>query len=458
MLSFASVSAPTSQRRLALAICILVVAVTVIALPERSTRLAAVPSFLAAFGAAVCIGYVLTAFLLFSQFINSRLVPLCALGATYLYAGLIAIPQIGSYPGLTPDNDLFGAGPQTSAWLWILWHGGFALGIIAFVIVERKSPPRLEEATMRRTLIGTIGATVTLVVALTVLTTLFAGRLPRLVINVNYEGVFHYGVGQAVIFAGVVALGGLMATTARAMTVVRLWLVVAATAALADSVLTLMSGSRYSFGWYLARIDSLIVSVTVLVVYLAEVHILYRKMADLAALDGLTGMLNRRSFDDRIDAIHRNAVRNAEPYAVIMIDIDYFKGYNDTYGHLAGDDCLRAVARAIAGSSTRAIDVVARYGGEEFIVALPDTTADGARIVAERVRRSVLDLQLEHRASTAAAVVTISVGVGDLHPDDGTPEQVIARADGALYEAKEDGRNRVTLAASGAALAAAITP
>jgi two-component system chemotaxis family response regulator WspR len=173
---------------------------------------------------------------------------------------------------------------------------------------------------------------------------------------------------------------------------------------------------------------------------------LERKNAELEALscrDGLTGVLNRRGFDDFFSKEWLRAVREHSDLGLLLIDIDHFKGYNDNYGHQEGDECLRRVAFALGASLKRASDVVARYGGEEFAVILPDTGLDGCEAIAESLRATVEGLRLNHAYSSVAAHVTISVGVASVIPAPGQSMQALVRdADRALYQAKAAGRNR----------------
>jgi len=160
--------------------------------------------------------------------------------------------------------------------------------------------------------------------------------------------------------------------------------------------------------------------------------------------DGLTGLANRRYFDETIEREFRRASRQGQPVAVIMIDVDHFKDYNDRYGHLAGDECLREVARAIQGCLRRASDFAARYGGEEIVVVLPD--ADGARAntLAMRMQAAVHALALPHECH-ASGVVTFSGGVATCVPRPRTDDwhALVAEADAALYAAKAGGRDTV---------------
>ena len=163
----------------------------------------------------------------------------------------------------------------------------------------------------------------------------------------------------------------------------------------------------------------------------------------LARLDGLTGLANRRTCDDMLLREWRRLARVNNPLAVIMMDVDHFKQYNDTYGHGGGDECLKQVANAAAGALQRPADVVARYGGEEFVALLPDTTLDGALMVAEAIRAAVTALNIPHAGSKVTSHVTLSLGAACCVPKaDGKPEELLEVADMELYAAKSGGRNQ----------------
>jgi diguanylate cyclase (GGDEF)-like protein len=161
----------------------------------------------------------------------------------------------------------------------------------------------------------------------------------------------------------------------------------------------------------------------------------------------MTGLPNRRHFDEAKEIEFRRARRSGQPLSLLICDIDFFKGYNDTYGHTSGDQCLCAVAGALRGSLRRAGDVVARIGGEEFAILLPATAHATALTLAGNFRQAVADLAIAHAASSVADHVTISIGLAVLDGQ-GTDnfDALFARADQALYRAKAGGRNRVAYA------------
>ncbi len=175
-----------------------------------------------------------------------------------------------------------------------------------------------------------------------------------------------------------------------------------------------------------------------------------RELTRLTSVDGLTGISNRRCFDDAIQREWQRTKRNRLPLSVLMADVDAFKQYNDSYGHQAGDECLKAIAQHLNSQLKRPGDLVARFGGEEFVVILPETNSIGAGRVAEAMRRGVLSLELPHAVSPVGQYVTISLGTATAYPspddDAGSVADLLARADKALYEAKRGGRNRVAVA------------
>ena len=162
--------------------------------------------------------------------------------------------------------------------------------------------------------------------------------------------------------------------------------------------------------------------------------------------DGLTGLSNRRHFDEYLELEWRRAQREQTQMSLLMIDVDYFKSFNDTFGHLEGDEALRKVASAIRDASCRSSDLPARYGGEEFAIVLPNTSQGGARLVAEKLRQAVEALKIQHISPTEGSFLTISIGLSTLTPQQGSScRDLISAADKGLYLAKKNGRNRVGL-------------
>lgn len=169
-------------------------------------------------------------------------------------------------------------------------------------------------------------------------------------------------------------------------------------------------------------------------------------LREMVARDGLTGIQNRRMFDQHIQRVWQQAVREEERVAVLLVDIDCFKDYNDRYGHQAGDECLRAVAVSLSQCARRPLDFVARYGGEEFAVVLYEASREYVAEVLTRIQRSIAELNIPHEASRVASRLTVSIGAAFILPTvNRTHDGLIQLADEALYSAKEQGRNRVVV-------------
>ncbi len=169
----------------------------------------------------------------------------------------------------------------------------------------------------------------------------------------------------------------------------------------------------------------------------------YVETENAANTDALTGLANRRVFDQSIVQEWARARRNQQPLALIVCDIDFFKKYNDNYGHQQGDYCLRQVALALKGAVQRVEDLVARYGGEEFIVLLPNTDLAGALEIAQHIAKRLHEANIPHEYSAISDRITISMGVCAMIPSDSDNSRLFATADHLLYQAKNDGRNRI---------------
>lgn len=170
----------------------------------------------------------------------------------------------------------------------------------------------------------------------------------------------------------------------------------------------------------------------------------HRKFLEiLAERDGLTGICNRRRFDELLQNEWQRSLRENTPFSLIMLDVDYFKRFNDGYGHLQGDSVLKNVAKTIAMQLRRPADVVARYGGEEFVILLPNTGKNGAQLQAEHILQSIADLKIPHNYSDIEKFVSISMGGATRNAKMESAQDLLSSADAALYDAKQQGRNRV---------------
>ncbi|UZJ59579.1 PleD family two-component system response regulator [Pseudomonas sp. KU26590] len=162
--------------------------------------------------------------------------------------------------------------------------------------------------------------------------------------------------------------------------------------------------------------------------------------------DGLTGLSNRRHFDEYLELEWRRSTREQTQISLLMIDVDYFKAYNDAFGHLEGDEALRQVAKAIRANSSRPSDLPARYGGEEFALVLPNTSPGGARLLAEKLRQTIASMNIPHVAPSQGSSLTVSIGLATVVPQVGShSRQLIQSADQGLYAAKHNGRNQVAV-------------
>lgn len=170
----------------------------------------------------------------------------------------------------------------------------------------------------------------------------------------------------------------------------------------------------------------------------------WREERHLANIDGLTQIANRRRLDEYLTQQWKQMLRDRQPISIILCDIDHFKQYNDTYGHLAGDDCLKLVAQVIARSLKRPSDLAARYGGEEFVAVLPQTDLSGAIVVAQQIQTAIQQLQIPQNQSSTNRNITLSMGVSSLLPAHDLPARTLLdMADHLLYMAKQQGRDRI---------------
>ncbi|MDM8357785.1 sensor domain-containing diguanylate cyclase [Pandoraea communis] len=444
--------ASRGQRALAGCLAIAILAALILTAPQATAALPAVAPFLPMCGLTVFTTAAIASFLLAAQFQVSRLPVFGLLAGAYAFTALTVAMQLLTFPGLFSPRGLFGAFPTTSGWIWAIWHMGFPSLVLIAMISRRLfvSQSVTQMLPAGRALWLFVGLPLAVGVLLCV--TVLAVQLPPALAPATAPGDFSaQGVGVVLLVVNLVALGAVLAI-GRLRTVLDLWMAVAVLACVTDTVLSLMSTVRFSLGWYLARLFSMSAPGLLVCVLVWEVSRVYRELTrahlrliEYSNRDALTGIFNRRYFNDRFPQDFEQARRSGHPLSLLMVDVDYFKRYNDQYGHPVGDECLEHVALAIMRATHRPADIVARYGGEEFVIVLPETDADGAYFVATRVTESVR--ALARPAPGPQGVVTVSVGSATHVPRQGdagdTPERLIALADEALYTAKRLGRDRV---------------
>jgi len=432
------------------------------ALPVATMQLAAMPAFIPAYESALVICDLITAVLLFGQFNFLRTRALFALASGYLFTAFIAFAHALTFPGVFSSTGWLGAGTQTTAWLYMFWHGGFPLFVIAYALLKENGSEGIRMS-------GAIGlpgggaglailagvvAVLAVVSGLTVMATVGEKLLPVLVLDGRFTPAL-YLVVWAFWLLSLLALVILWFRGPH--NVLDLWLMVVMCAWLFDIALSAgFNGGRYDVGWYGGRMYGLLAASSLLIVLLVETGMHYARLAQLSAElsvandalkqlslhDGLTGLPNRRFFDTYLAAQIGAARRYQRRLALVLCDIDSFKPYNDHYGHQAGDECLKEVAAALRSCCRRPGDMAARYGGEEFALILPDTDLNGAARIAEAARDAVAELRIPHAHSLVAPYVSISGGVAILLATSDA-EQLITAADQTLFLAKKSGRNRM---------------
>jgi diguanylate cyclase (GGDEF)-like protein len=430
------------QRLLAAAAALALVGIGAWLTPYAATALQQIPSYMLSFGLAMLITNLILAGLLFSRGNSDGNAGALYLGSAYFFVFAMFLPLIACFPDAIVKGSLIG-GKLSAVWLWCFWHAGFGLLVLRYIWATRSHS--LETASTGREIVLITAA----VCLLATLGTAGLDYLPPIFSSSSgmFEGV---GALPPVFIFALDAFAAVLLLKTRRPSAEQLWLGVGMVAACFDVWLTLRGGSRFTVGWYFSKLASLFTTAVVLVSLFNDLTRLYKRVSEANRLlasqvnvDGLTGLANRRAFDATLKREWARAARGNYPLCLMMIDVDRFKRFNDVYGHVGGDDCLRALAGAITAAMKRPSDMAARYGGEEFAVILPMTKLMGAAVVADHLRSAVQDLRIPHAASEHS-VVTLSIGIAQWRP--GTEDlsgQLIEAADRQLYRAKDSGRNRV---------------
>ena len=447
--SIASESPPGRlQSSAAIIAVVAAIAIGLIAIPSGQVAVSAAPGAVPAFGSITAFADLLTAMLLIGQGHATQSRAAMHLAAAYLFSFLTVIPDLLAFPGAFAGGFILGS-DGTAAWLWCIWHAGFALFVASFALTIRRDGPG------RRPGRGVLVVAVAAASGAVLLTTLGVSHLPPIFTGDDDARINALGIGPLVAACNAGALA-LVLTRLRKHNTVTLWLAVAMVGTCLDVALSVAGEGRYTIGWYLGRIFGLIGHITVLMALLLESMRLYSRVSEanrdlerLSLTDQLTQLPNRRAFEANFAVEWRRAEREILPISLLMIDVDRFKGFNDRFGHPAGDRCLRLVADTLGQLARRPLDLAARLGGEEFVLLLPNTDAMGAAWMGERVRAAVAALGIAN-PGMAPGIVTISVGVATDYPrpSGSNAASMIERADEAMYEAKRNGRNGVHISKS----------
>jgi diguanylate cyclase (GGDEF)-like protein len=435
-----SIAEPPSRRQihLAIAAAVTVVTLTAAVLPFGKLPGPFYPQLALGFGIAEVMAYLSTSILLLSEAAILRNAGYARLGAAYLFAASMFIPGVA----LVPDP-YEARGASYGTWLLLFLDGGFALLSLLYVLRANDDAhvsPQIRWHIIGALLLALLGCG---------LTWFLVAELPLIPQVGGYGPLIELVAGPLVLLLSV---GAMLAVgiRLRARTPADLWLMFMLLANVIDIGLTLVGNERFSIGWYFARIISLGGASALLLPMSMEIIALVRRLAEsnqlldrMAYTDTLTGLANRRQFDRTLSEEYRRAQRNGTSLALIMLDIDQFKRLNDTYGHSAGDECLRRVATVLRDTARRSGDTAARVGGEEFAILLASTNIEQAVSVAEQICAGVRELNILNIASDRGTV-TVSVGVAVLVAGCGLDDRwLVGAADRTLYEAKGGGRDRI---------------
>ena len=411
--------------------------------PVANVTVGASYSLFAMLLAASVMGIAITAVLLLVQARAMRSLPTAVLCAGFVYAGATMIPYALLHQGLFPEfGPAIGATVTAYQYLWFFWQAGLLIALLAYQWLRLFGRNDAHARAYGRFVIAW------LTVAYVVLTpcAIWLRGLPETFVGGHWTPLFTWFMAPLLMLLAAIAILETIRRRNRA-NALDAWIAIVAFGVIVEVYLTLIGDERFSVGWYASHIVVLLATSTVLAVLLAQGARLYAELIERARIlegeahtDILSGLPNRRRFDEEFARAFGSAISRSAPIGVAIVDIDRFKDYNDAFGHQAGDEALRRIAQAIAESVERSGDFAARYGGEEFVVILEDTTLGGAAGVAERIRNAVLEAGIR---APAGGLLSVSAGVAARRPGS-TGEALLRQADEALYDAKNAGRNRVS--------------
>lgn len=448
---FGETIAPMHERRSAMLTAAGVVMFALLVIPFAGVRAGALNSLLPMVDGAAFVAMLVSAAILRNAYRSTRFVPHAFLSVAFAATAFMLVPYTIAFPGAFSPTG-FGLGPRVAPWLWVAWHATFVLSIGAYAWSQsyftRKA---IDERAARghvRVYAGSVAGTAIVAVGLVLR---FGNTLPALITKNGYSPIFH-----ALVLELLLATCACVFLTLVARTFLRratdLWLGVVL---LAFAVDLLIGGelvrAPFTIAWYLAFGTTLAWQSIFLVVQLrtaserlAAYELDTRALLEATRRDALTGIFNRREFDTRFEeALGECRLANA-PLALLALDLDHFKAYNDHYGHPIGDDALRSIAGTLAQIANRPSDACFRVGGEEFAILLSMTDPGGAVIVAERVRAAIMRLRIAQSPTVAEEHMTVSIGICTIEGGRAiASHDMYGCADRALYRAKALGRNRI---------------
>lgn len=430
-----------ADRIVALLLVLLMFAATLALLPMAQKTLEPSPNFQIIILTVRVLATLLTAYILTLNWRMMQQAPHALLANGYFFAGMCTMAQMV----ITLDPTMLGNRSlpthDSIMWLGVAWHTVFAIYAVIATAMQR------QWLNFRPLTVNLIGwSTIGLFAWAIAMISVFDDVLPPFIHDgesTSVNIVLHILLYLTLLSCAFVVL------TTRLRHQQDLWLSMVLFAFGLEIMVSVHSVDMFSIGWYTSRLLGVVGSSIMLIVFIRGVTATSRNLRDnnqqlnqLALSDALTGLSNRRHFDDQLMQLCRYALRDKIPCTLLVIDVDYFKQYNDHFGHPAGDACLKQIAGALRAAAWRPLDMIARIGGEEFAVLLPGADEDGAAVLAARILHAIRRLNIQH-PTVNTKIVTASIGGATLTAGDPDlmPDALLHAADRALYEAKNNGRN-----------------